>query len=450
MRCGVRVGIAVLIAWLTAAPAARAGIYISSETILNEYRLNPIRALRSTLRSTALPARPGDSERAKYDAALASLEAKDQTGTLSDIDRADLGGLYLRFGRPRDAVRVLTAGNSGNFLVLCNLAVANHQLALQELDVNRLEEAFLTQRRALAAWPPFWDAWSHEQWYNHRRAEKLQLRLLELRYREMRLGEGKQPVFQTVDDLFPGFKTVGASGAYEAGTVTLSSLDALPPDAPWLVRELMMAYPSDARIYWLFGETLNSIGRVEDALQVLDDLVNVDQLSNIRELVAHRRVLFERASLLRDLRRTDMFRPELDEHFLRVMASGPAGQSPLTPEDLLWALAPRSAFAVPVAGPVATEAAWRASVSALDVLRRQERLGRPDPPPDLPSSPPAAASAATSALPDWRVLATGFGAGVVATVLFSLQRAEWKRRRQAALSPRQPVIGRHEISSRTR
>ena len=209
------------------------------------------------------------------------------------MDRADLGGIYLRFGRPRDAVRILSAGNSSNFLVLCNLAVANHELAVQDLDSNRLEEAYLTQRRALAAWPPVWEPWSQEQWYFYRRVERLQLHLLELRFREMRLAEGKQTLFKTTDDLFPGFKAVGTGRGYQAGCVTMTALDALPPDAPWLVRELMMAYPTDARLYWLFGETLNSVGRVEDALQVLDDLVNVNQLSSIDEIVRHRRVLFE-------------------------------------------------------------------------------------------------------------------------------------------------------------
>jgi hypothetical protein len=437
MRCGVRVGIAIVGVWLAAVPAARAGIYISSETRLNDFRLNPIRALHSTLRSLQLPARPYDSERLKYDATLAELEAKDKQGTLTDVDRADLGGLYVRFGRPRDAVRVLTAGNSGNFLVLCNLAVANHELALQDLDVNRLEEAFLTQKRALAAWPPFWGPWTHEQWFTYRRVEKLQLRLLELRLREMRLAEGKQPVFQTVDDLYPGFKAVGPSGVYEAGRVALPALDALPPDAPWLVRDLMMAYPTDARLYWLFGEILNSAGRVEDALQVLDDLVNVNQLSNVREVVAHRRVLFERASLLRDLRKTDTFRPDVEDVFVRAAASAPVARAPLTPEFLLFQLTPPAPFTVPIAGPAATEAARGAAVAALGVLRHEERMGRPEAPPELPAVTPPTPT--PSALPDLRVLATGFGAGILLTVVVGLQWVERKRRRQAAQSRRQPV-----------
>jgi hypothetical protein len=437
MRCGVRVGIAIVGVWLAAVPSARAGIYISAETRLNDYRLNPIRALHSTLRSLQLPARRGDSERVKYDATLAALEAKEKQGTLTDVDRADLGGLYVRFGRPRDAVRVLTAGNSGSFLVLCNLAVANHELALQDADVNRLEEAFLTQKRALAAWPPVWDAWTREQWYTYRRVERLQLRLLEVRLREMRLADGKQTVFQTVDDLYPGFKAVGPGGVYEAGRVALPALDVLPPDAPWLVRELMMAYPTDARLYWLFGEILNSAGRVEDALQVLDDLVNVNQLSNVREVVAHRRVLFERATMLRDLRRTEMFRPDVDDVFVRAAASGPAGQAALSPERLLCELTPPAPFTVPVVGTAAAEAARAASVAALDVLRQEERIGRPealpDPPAVTPTTPPP------SALPDLRVLATGFGAGILLTVVVGLQWVERKRRRQAAQSRRQPV-----------
>src|SRR4051794_9338863 len=100
MRGGVRIGIAVLAAWLAVAPA-RAGIYISSETRLDDFELNKIKGTRGTLQALALPAKADDSDRPKYVKVLAGLEAKEKANTLTEVDRADLGGLYLRFGRPR-------------------------------------------------------------------------------------------------------------------------------------------------------------------------------------------------------------------------------------------------------------------------------------------------------------------------------------------------------------
>jgi tetratricopeptide (TPR) repeat protein len=439
MRRAVRVGIAVLGAWLAAAPSVRAGIYISSEVRRFDYQLNRIKLLRSFLQSLALPSRPDDKERAKVVELFNALEAKEKADTLTEVDRADLGGFYLRFGDPRSAERVLSSGNSRHFLVLCNLAVANHELAVQEQNINRMQEAIRLQKEALKAWPDVWSEWSTEQWFTYRRVERLQLTLLEQRFLEMRGSDGRTQGWQTVDDLFPGFKLVGPSGEYKAGSVDLAELDRLPPDAPWLVRELMMAYPTDARLYWLFGEILNTVGRVEDALQVLDDLVNVNQLSSVRDLREHRRVLLERANLIRDLRDTALF--HVDDVDAWLAQTRQDRQQPLekavTLENILWALAPPCPMSVPCAGPAATEAGWSATAAAIEKLQREELFGRPvDSPPPPPVNPP---QETRSELPDWRVLGVGFGAGAVVTVLVGLQWNEWKRRRQAAPSTRQTV-----------
>ncbi len=267
----------------------------------------------------------------------------------------------------------------------------------------------------------------------------------------MRQSDGKLPVWQTVDDLFPGFRLVGPGGGYEAGRVALKSLDAVPQDALRLVRELMLAYPNDPRLYWLFGELLNAGGRVEDALKVFSELVDANQASNVRELVAHRRVVLERAALLGELRNTPVFRNEAGGLALAAPGDGTAAGprrllvTPVDQETLLWALAPRGASPVPVVGPAATEAAWWATIAALEELQREERLGRPvtgadatlvaDVPAPARPSPPATAGA----LPDWRALAVGFAVGVVVTVIAGLQRSVWKQRRQAAVRRRHPV-----------
>jgi tetratricopeptide (TPR) repeat protein len=420
--------IGVCVAWGLSAGPAGAGIYISAdarrdEQRLGEYRLDRIRLERGTLQVVLNPNAPASPEKQAYATLAAALEAKERAGGLTEVERADLGGIYLRLGRdPLDAVRVLSAGGSSNFLVLCNLAVANHEVAVKYQDVNRMKEAELIERRALNAWPATWSDWSYERWYISRRAECLHLKLLESRFAEMRAEAGRPQLWQTPDPIFPAFKMVGPGGTYEAGRTSLTELDALPPDAPWLVRELMMTYPADPRIYWLFGELLNAGGRVEDALQVLDDLLNVYQLSNVQAVRSHRRVLSERANLLRDLRATNLFRRD-----------DGAALPPVQIENLLWALAPPPAMSVPIAGPAALQASKWATAGALEQLAREERLGADIPPANIRVETPAPpADSRSSGLPDWRVFAVGFGAGALFMLIVGLQRNEWKRRKEAA------------------
>jgi hypothetical protein len=143
-------------------------------------------------------------------------------------------------------------------------------------------------------------------------------------------------------------------------------------------------------------------------------------------------VLVEQAGLLRELRASPLFR--LD---------GQKGVTTLAIEQLLWAVAPRTGLDTPVGGPAIAEASWWATAGAIEELQRQERLGRPPALPELPSAadpaPTATPVAQASALPDWRALAVGFGAGVVVAVMVALQRVEWKRRRQAAAGRKQAV-----------
>ena len=142
-------------------------------------------------------------------------------------------------------------------------------------------------------------------------------------------------------------------------------------------------------------------------------------------------------SLLQDLRKTDLFRPEVEDVLIRPTSPGQAGEAPLTPEDLLWVLAPRGSIGVPIVGTAASEAAARAAVDAIGVLRREEQFGRPEAPPSLPA---ATAGTMVSALPDWRLVATGFAFGVFATVVGGYQWIEWKKRRRPVVpSQRQPV-----------
>jgi tetratricopeptide (TPR) repeat protein len=404
-------------AWAAAAPA-RAGVYISWEALPDARDLTAIRSIRLEFQSVANPAGKGE-KRAEYARRAAALEARAGDASFSPIDRADLGGCYVRLGRYADAVRVLEAGDTGHFLVLTNLAAAYQNEGL-------LDRAVLAQRRALANWPPVWSPWTDAQWYFYRRVEHADLALLEARRLEERQAGGRPAAAQGPDPVFPGVRFTGPGAEYVAGRIALDMLDRLPPDAPWLVRNLLWSLPNDDRLYWLFGELLNSRGQVEDAYAVLDELVFARQWSNVRELVRHRLVLKERAEELRALRQTAMFRnPAL---------------SPLAHEDLLWALAPRPPLAVPVAGPCAAEAAWWATAAYLELAQREEMAGRkPEeavtaaalPEPTAPAPEPAPAASAAG-LPNWKHITAGFVAGLVVATLARLQWNEWRRRQPTA------------------
>src|SRR5580692_9308072 len=99
MRRRLWLGVALVALWLGFAPVARAGIYISSENRNFDTDLRQIKKLNGTLRSLMLPARANDEDRRLYEAVFAALEAKEKANTLTAVDRADLGGLLLRFGR---------------------------------------------------------------------------------------------------------------------------------------------------------------------------------------------------------------------------------------------------------------------------------------------------------------------------------------------------------------
>jgi hypothetical protein len=412
--------LAGLAAALAAAGAARAGVYISGKEPPDVRAFDSIRKLRQDLQVAANPAAGGRDAREEYLRLAEALEAREREGGLSVLERADLGGCYVRLGRPGDAIRVLAADDTGHFLVQANLAVAYQ-------GDGQPGRAVAAQRRALDNWPPAWPAWSDAQWYFYRRVEYYQLALLESRLKEQAQAEarprgaGPPPAFQSVDPLFPGVRFVGPGGEYAAGRIALDMLDRLPPDAPWVVRNLIWTFPNDDRLYWLFGELLNSRAEVENAYEVMRELVDARQRSNVRELFRHRQVLRERVEELHELRKADMFKnPALP---------------PLAQEQLLWAVAPRPPLAVPGAGPLAWEGAWSATAAYLELAQREELAGRrpedqvappPPPPPESAAAPPP------SALLNWRQITVAVVAGLVVATLARLQWGEWRRRRPAA------------------
>ena len=423
---GIRTRLAVLAACAACVSPARAGVYISSESLPQVTPLNGengIRSWRLNLQSVANPRKNApDSYRSKYLQVAAGLESRARDGTATVLDRADLGGCYLRLGRPDDAVRVLRDAGDDNFLVLTNLAVAYQSIGL-------LGRAVLAQKQALDRWPAVWAGWTPEQWYVNRRVESYYYALLLARSREAVPADGRPAPVQTMDALFPGVRYVGPGGDYAAGRIDPALLDRLPPDAPWIVRNLLWSLPFDDRLYWQLGELLNSRGEVENALTVFNDLVSAREWSNVRELMRHRQVLRERAAELEALRRSPLVR-----------------NNPLTPllqENLFWSLTPRGSPGVPVGGALAHEAAWWAAAGYFEILQGEERLGRPLEAADVaaaPSAPDTPPTPPPAWLPDWRQLGVGFVSGAVVAALAALQWGEWRRRRQAAARHRGETV----------
>jgi hypothetical protein len=188
--------------------------------------------------------------REQYEDAAAKLgEAGKKRGLTAD-ESADLGGLYIRLGRPAKAVEVLRTAvrtNPDHYRLIANLGTG---WQLQ----GDLAEAARTLRDAVrlapARWKPF---------------EEAQLKLVQLRQKETR--PGKLP-----DDLF-GVEFVGSSGKPEAGKIDPAARKKLPADDVAIVQQLAIWLPADARLLWLLAELANAYGDVRTAAALMDGVV---------------------------------------------------------------------------------------------------------------------------------------------------------------------------------
>jgi hypothetical protein len=418
--------------WLVlAASPARAGIYLTDEKPLLPLPtdFHPIRLALIGYREIPLEkVRQEDptSIRTTYRGLLARLEESKRQGTLLLPDRIDLGALYLRLSSPgainryRDAKLVLEEAErqspeswSLRFLLFANLAATYHGLAESEQQPLYFDQAIAYQKRALAVWPDAYPVWRFD-WVgqNYRRAELFYLRLLEVRREEQR----RRPTargFEQVDDLFTGVRFVGPGGEYQAGKIARESWDLLPPDAPQIVLQLIYWFPYDDRLYWLFGEILNSRNQVREAHAVLNELVAERNLRNVRDLNRHRLILQETAESI--------------DAVLAVIAKNPS----LTPY-LVMALSPRGSVAItPGFGSAMLETASPAVeyyVQEMSQRQQQEQLGGPAP------GPPRGQR-------EWGAIFGGFLLGILVGILGVWQVRQWRLRHAASQAERRlPVV----------
>jgi tetratricopeptide (TPR) repeat protein len=424
----------VLSAWVAVAAPARAGHYRVNAAPLTPTEIPSFKDLRLLLSElSACPDRkqpPGQQQprkgslREKYVAEAAALEARRKDGTLSVTDAVNLASYDIALGRLTRAQALLErvleglpADHPARFLVLLNLAAAYGGDVQPDRPARHLETAVDYQKQALKAWPTSWAGWGREHLAWYRRCERLQLALWEARLNEAEAGKPAPPGLYVAQDLFPGLRFVGPGGAYEPGALAVEMWDTMPPDAVLLVLQLVLWWPDDTQLYWLYGELQGVNGQIEEALTVFDELVNARALQ-APELRAHREAFKAVAGLMRQLR-----------------------GSPLTRAVVLWSVTPPAPLLPPVAGPLCNAVphviAYARAAAEEEALKAGPAVG----PQETGQTPGDQPPSVVSPLPDWKMVTVGFVAGVVVATLAGLQWREWRRR--AALPAPAVAAGQH-------
>lgn len=222
-----------IFALLLLSPAARAGLYVSVESLRelpSDWRgfLPDHRALRMTAAPAFIPVVPTGPLRDTYADAALKLESAARTRPLTVDEAADLGGLYVRLGEPAKAVELLRRSareHPDHFRTAANLGTAWHLTG----DLTQAEAAL---EEAVRLAPE--DA---------KPAERLHLKLVRLRKKE---GPGAA-----------------------SGTDALFD-ETLPPDALALIQRLALWMPGDGRLLWQVGEIAHTLGDDRAAANILD------------------------------------------------------------------------------------------------------------------------------------------------------------------------------------
>jgi tetratricopeptide (TPR) repeat protein len=81
---------------------------------------------------------------------------------------------------------------------------------------------------------------------------------------------------------------VNEAGEYEPGALAAAEKAKLPPDAIAIVQQLLLWFPTDARLYWLLGELYAADGELESAQKILDECAWSRQYGNRKHLMEHR------------------------------------------------------------------------------------------------------------------------------------------------------------------
>jgi tetratricopeptide (TPR) repeat protein len=403
---GVLTVLGIVLASLVSTEAAQAGLYTSLETSAAgppEIPANQIKFIIGELRGLRLPLPPGTppaepgTRRFLYQSQLDRLERQQADGLLTPAEQADLAACYMRFGRPQDAIRLLSRANKDHFLIQANLAAAY-------FEQDNLELAIRHQQRLLEIYPTVWAGWTPAALVWNRQCDRAFLKLMQSRQEEQRRRERERlaskvdPGPVPLDPIFPGVRFVGPDHkTYEPGTLAPDMFDRLPANAVGLVLQFLVWKPADDRLGMLLAELLNAAGYIDLAEQLMPDPFLTGL--KLQDLIEHRRVLKEALDAAKLLGQPD------------------------TSLVMLAMFAPPPLLAPPGVGPLALEAGFSASPTVIPPLLKKS-----------PGLPPESAPPSPSGISfDWRHVTVGFLTGCVVAVLVGLQWQEWRRRR--ALSP---------------
>lgn len=397
------------VVFLLLAPSANAGVYnlqerheIGGTAKMRGYYLD-VRSISVDPLAAGKPLRP-ESPRAAVLRQVEALKGEFAARTFSTLDRVNLAACYLRLGGERvpEAIGLLNRGDQSHFLIQSNLAAAYFLSGETAMAVRH-------QTRAVDLWPEIFSHWTEQELRFYRECEQYLLKLYRSRDEEARGGRLRGPV--EVDPFFPGLRFVSSRGYYEAGELAPAMRDRLPTNGFNVLYMILLWFPTDMRLYWLFGELLNAAGAVDQAADVFVELVESGTAGSFKDLPRHRRVLVEAKPAYLKFR------------------------DPMTQAHLLAAtmIVPRPMLAPPGLG----DAAYLVSTGAAAVFATQGQ--QPDPNDFVPTTP----SGPPQQVFNFGHIAIGFGFGFVAAGLLAMQWAEWRRRRPRSEPPpredREPV-----------
>lgn len=275
---------------LFSAPS-RAGLYNPAEPpIVAEPEPQKFLSQLSDLRGYGPPdpLSGGQPSERRLDYLAKAKRLQESQGPLSASETASLGAYLIRLRRTApgmqdfdEALRVLENGrrqHRGDFAILANLATVYQLTGRLDAAESCLQDALEYAPREVGS------------------LERYQLTLVRQRQNEV-TAFGLAPL----DRLFVGrdrqpLRFVGPSGQWEVGRLADAERKKLPgesvTEALRVVQQLLVWFPDDARLLWLFGELANAAGDVKTAANALEQAVYVFRLST-PELKEHRLLLQE-------------------------------------------------------------------------------------------------------------------------------------------------------------
>ncbi len=395
---------------LLLAGVSRAGLY-NFEDPQPDVHLDQLPAYIKGLRGAAAEPKGALAEgspRLRYQQLARAGEELVSAGTATTINRVNLAGCYIRLGQPAKARAVLKDADQDHFLVQANLAMSH-------LADENYREARICQEKVLSLWPRTFVAWQGRLDLNdyYRVCERALLRVIVSREEESLRAmpaEGRP-----IDPIFPSFRLErpgtpkddeDPSGYYAPGEMPLDVFDRLPPNALHILRQLLVWWPHDLRLWWQTAEVLAAAGHVELAWLMLDDFFR--DPPNYRHLRRHCSIVKRSAEAFK------VFRPTEGRGALLAVGY----------------LMPAPAWLPPGPGGAASRILAAAAVASPEAAKAWHEWEEEQRKPRDPVGPQVNQQVVFPF--NWRHIAVSFVFGVIVAALLGLQWWEMRRRADAA------------------